>query len=162
MATFCTVCGAKIEEGSGFCTQCGAKVEAARESFTAQPVVQTTVAQGPNGAANTAAAPNPQPAFAQNNINQVPMPGSAYEPVSTGAFLGTLILLGIPLVGFIYSIVCAFGGCRKINMRNFCRGYLILQIIGVVLGVVICVLMYVLAMSGSGVDFKSFFEGIMS
>ena len=164
MATFCTVCGTKLEDGAGFCTQCGAKLESARPVAEAAPVTNAGAAENsapkaaPVSAPAPAPAPQPRPAFAQNNLNQIPMPGSAYEPVSTGAFFGTLILLGIPLVGFIYSIVCAFGGCRKVNMRNFCRGWLILQIAGTLLAVILVVLLYVFVIASSGMSPDYFFE----
>ena len=160
MATFCTVCGAKLEDGAGFCTQCGAKLESARPVVEeAAPVTNAGAAE--NSAPKAAPAPAPQPAFAQNNLNQVPLPGSAYEPVSTGAFFGTFILLGIPLVGFIYSIVCAFGGCRKVNMRNFCRGWLILQLVGILLAVILVVLLYVFAIASNGINVDTFFDQVM-
>ncbi len=159
-ATFCTVCGAKIEEGSGFCTQCGAKIEQnTQDTYVAPEAQQFQPAQQPQPVPQPQPQPQP-PQFAQSNINQPPVTGSMYEPVSTGAFFGTILLLSIPLVGFIYCIVCAFGGCRKVNMRNFCRAQLIWILVGLVLSIIGCVLVYLLAMSAGG-SINEFFDGIM-
>jgi len=66
-----------------------------------------------------------------------PEPNSPYAPITTGGFIGTLLLLSIPLVGLILALVWAFGGCKKINKRNLSRAYLILMVIGIVIGLII-------------------------
>ncbi len=58
--------------------------------------------------------------------------------MSTGAFLGTILLMGIPLAGFILTIVWACGGTQNLNRRNFARANLILAAIGLVIyGVIV-------------------------
>jgi len=58
--------------------------------------------------------------------------------MSTGAFLGTILLMGIPLVGFILTIVWACGGTQNLNRRNLARACLILTAIGLVIyGIVV-------------------------
>ena len=52
---------------------------------------------------------------------------------SVGGWMLTLFLAGIPLVGFIYLLVLAFGSSGSPSKRNFARALFIWQIIGVVL-----------------------------
>lgn len=57
---------------------------------------------------------------------------SPYEPISAWGFIGILTLFAIPVIGWIFAIIWACGGCRKLNKRNLSRGYLIiLALIGV-------------------------------
>ena len=59
---------------------------------------------------------------------------------SVGAWMLTLFVAGIPLVGFIYMLVLAFGSGGSPAKRNFARAMFIWQIIGVV----VTVLMFLL------------------
>ena len=59
---------------------------------------------------------------------------------SVGAWMLTLFVAGIPLVGFIYMLVLAFGSGGSPAKRNFARALFIWQIIGVV----VTVLMFLL------------------
>jgi len=61
-------------------------------------------------------------------------------PLGVGGFLITLIVLAIPIVGFILCIVWAINA-KNVNRRNLSRAYLILFIIGIV----ISILMYIFA-----------------
>ena len=51
---------------------------------------------------------------------------------SVGAWMLTLFVAGIPLVGFIYLLVLALGSGGSPAKRNFARALFIWQIIGVV------------------------------
>ncbi len=51
---------------------------------------------------------------------------SPYEPISAWGFIGILALFAIPVIGWIFAIIWACGGCRKLNKRNLSRGYLII------------------------------------
>jgi uncharacterized membrane protein YqjE len=50
------------------------------------------------------------------------------RPLSTGEYFLTMLLLGLPLVGFILMLVWAFGG-GNVNRRNLCRAVLIFTVI---------------------------------
>ena len=63
--------------------------------------------------------------------------GTKYEPITTGGFIGIMLLLCIPVIGLILLIVWACGGCRKLSKRSFARATLILGVIMAVLGLVI-------------------------
>lgn len=58
------------------------------------------------------------------------------QTVSLGDWIGTLILTGIPLVGFIMLLVWAFGDNTKASKKNFARASLILMLVGVVLSII--------------------------
>jgi uncharacterized membrane protein YvbJ len=60
--------------------------------------------------------------------------------MSTGAYIGSILLMSLPLVGFILMIVWSFGGTYNLNRRNLARAALILTAIGVVVGILIAVL----------------------
>ena len=53
--------------------------------------------------------------------------GSPYEVLSSWGFVGSMLLMAIPFVGFIITIVWASGGATNLNRRNLARGYLILM-----------------------------------
>lgn len=102
---FCTNCGQQVADGVKFCTACGSPMNAAQEtSDMAQPSYA------------------PQPVVYQE------------EPISTGGYIGILLLLAVPVVNLICLLVWACGGCKKVNKRNLSRAMLVLILLGIVLG----------------------------
>jgi NADH:ubiquinone oxidoreductase subunit 3 (subunit A) len=63
-----------------------------------------------------------------------PAKGSHYAPIGSLEFFGIFLLLLIPVVNIILLLVWAFGGCKKINKRNFARAYLVMLALFVGLG----------------------------
>ena len=59
---------------------------------------------------------------------------------SVGAWMLTLFVAGIPVVGFIYLLILALGSGGSPAKRNFARAMFIWQIIGVVATVLILLL----------------------
>ena len=59
---------------------------------------------------------------------------------SVGSWMITLLLVGIPVVGFIYLLVLALGSGSSPAKRNYARAMFIWQIIGVVATVLILLL----------------------
>lgn len=102
---FCTNCGQQVADGVKFCTACGSPMNAPQET---SDVAQPSYA--------------PQPTVYQE------------EPISTGGYIGILLLMAVPLVNLICLLVWACGGCRKVNKRNLSRAILVLMLIGIVLG----------------------------
>ena len=93
-------------------------------------------------ATRQAYAPPSQPAYAQPQPGYVapagdpnaPLPpGSKYEPITTGGYIGIFLLMLLPLINLILLIIWACGGCQKVNKANFARAMLIMMIIGSVL-----------------------------
>jgi amino acid transporter len=65
-----------------------------------------------------------------------PPKGGPYSVMGVGAYIGTMILFCIPLLGWIICIIMAFAA-KNLNRRNFARAMLVFLIIGLVLSVVL-------------------------
>lgn len=164
MAQYCMECGATLTDHTGYCAACGAPTRAAGAGADYAQASANPIESGgyqmpkeyldpnePQGGYNqqgaygnyappTYAVP-PPPGGARHAEEQEPSPNSPYAPVGIGAFLGAQLLLCIPVVNLIVMIVWACGGCRKINLRNYARAWLILAAIGFVLSILFAVLL---------------------
>lgn len=124
---FCTNCGTQVSDGVKFCTSCGTPIAAApvaeQQPVTAAPPLQTVQ----------------HPPSRQTPVYAVPPASTVYqeEPISTGGYIGILLLLLIPLVNLICVIIWACGGSRKRNKTNLARALLVWMLIGTVLAVLI-------------------------
>ena len=67
---------------------------------------------------------------------------------SVGAWMLTLFLVGIPVVGFIYLLILALSSGRSPAKRNFARAMFIWQIIGIVATVLLFILFGGAVMAG--------------
>ena len=114
---FCTKCGKENPENTKFCGSCGTEI--GNTNPTPQPVGQ--------------AVNQPQPSNPiQNNTNNQPSNeeikpknDSKYAVVSVGEFFGSMLLMAIPVIGWIFAIVWACGGTKKVNKANLARATLI-------------------------------------
>lgn len=88
--------------------------------------------------------PQPQPVYAAPSVQppvyatpadpNAPLPpGSKYEPITIGGYIGIILLMMLPLINFILLLVWACGGCRKVNKTNFARAMLVVMLAGMVL-----------------------------
>ena len=57
--------------------------------------------------------------------------------VSIGDWFVTLLILSIPVVGFIMLFVWGFGGSTKPSKANYCKLMLILGLISVIVAVIL-------------------------
>lgn len=59
----------------------------------------------------------------------------AYDVLSTAQYLGTVLLMCVPVIGWLATLIWALGGTKNFNRRNLARGVLLafLIIAGVVL-----------------------------
>ena len=137
MAKFCTNCGKEIPEEAVFCTECGtpAPVGAAAPQSAAQaPQPEPVYQPAPEPAPPVHRAQPYAPCYAPPaGEEDAPPRGGKYEPLSTGGFIGSMILMAIPVVGWAVAIIWACGGCRQVNKRNLARATLVLLVIGLVL-----------------------------
>lgn len=79
-----------------------------------------------------------------NNNYQNPQNGGMdTTPLSLGEWLLTLLAGIIPCAGIILYFIWAFGKSGNLHRRNFCRAYLILEGIGLVLGIIFLIFMMV-------------------
>ena len=104
----CKECGTSVPDEIKFCTGCGKPMTAAAAAAAAAPL---TAADGP------------------------PPKGSPYTAISTGGYVFRMILFSIPLVGWIFCVITAFGA-KNINKRNFARAMLVFMLIGIVLSAI--------------------------
>ncbi len=117
MARFCTECGKEIADGVAFCTECGTKFEANEPKLVSAP---PPVTQSPVAQVNTQPSYSPPVADNQNKV------------ISTGLYIGLMILFAVPIIGFIACIIMAFTAKNK-NIKNYARATLIWMIIAFVL-----------------------------
>ena len=144
MARFCTSCGATLDDDKKFCTECGTSVNEA-PAGAAPPPPPPQAAPQPQAApvyaqTDTATMPPPQSAYqpaAAYGGDMAPAKGSKYEPITTGGYIGIMLLMCIPVVGQILMIIWALGGCRKINKRNLARASLIMMVVALVISFIL-------------------------
>ena len=140
MSRFCTNCGATLEDDKKFCTECGTPVNAAEDAQEAAPS-PPPVPQAAYQPQAQASVPEQlrAPAMQQTiyGSDAPPPPGSKYELITTGGFIGIMLLMCIPVVGQILMIVWACGGCRKVNKRSLARASLIMMVVMLVISFLI-------------------------
>lgn len=128
-----------IEEGELMnCPKCGVVVTTEEARFC--PECGYTLAQSAGQAEEAAtiqvAAPAPTPApSVQQAQTPTPAVNNRDSVYGIGGFLGTLLLLLIPIANIILLIVWAVSGTVNRNKKNFAIAYLIIMAIGIVLAV---------------------------
>ncbi len=55
------------------------------------------------------------------------------KPMSVGDWVITLLLTGIPIVGFILLLVWAFSSDTNPSKQNWAKAYLIFMVVGIVI-----------------------------
>lgn len=140
MARFCINCGKEIPDAVAFCTECGAAAPAATPQEAPKQQEAPVSAPPPVAAPATTAVvepPKAQPYTAPMPTgSDIPAKGSKYEPITTGGYIGSMLLMSVPVLGWIITIIWACGGCRKINKRNLARAMLIFLVVALILGVI--------------------------
>lgn len=113
---FCTNCGTNVPDGIKFCTSCGTPMSVQAQPQAPPPPQQTYVQPqpAPQPLPQQAYAPPSQPAYAQPQPGYVapagdpnaPLPpGSKYEPITTGGYIGIFLLMLLPLINLILLII---------------------------------------------------------
>jgi hypothetical protein len=86
--------------------------------------------------------------------------GSNEPVVSSWAFVGSILLLGIPVVGLIVAIIWAAGAVSNRNLRNLARANLLLLLIWTVL--LLSALLSILVKFGSLLYFANYLVGLFA
>ncbi len=110
---FCTKCGKENPDGTKFCGSCGAEI--------GNPTPQTA-GQAVNQPQQSNPIQNNQPV---NNEEPKPKSDSKYAVMSVGEFFGSMLIMAIPVIGWIFAIIWACGGTKKVNKANLARATLI-------------------------------------
>lgn len=157
----CPICGIQVADADTFCSACGNQLE---------PTVQNAPDAAPleKAASNETDAaklemPEPPHTLYKEPVTQPAAPQqpeasqAAYvpayaplhnnDPVSMGEWILNLIVLNVPIVGFIMTFVWGFGTSAKPSLRNFARAMLIFKVILFVLVVLLFILLSVLWLS---------------
>ena len=146
LSMFCEQCGKDIPENSKFCAGCGAKTE------PAEPIVQAVESEAQQAPtpepieppkAQPAPPPPPQPApvVNTNKNTQYNNRDNLIKPLSIGAYIGTFIILAIPIVNLIMLLVWSFSDSVNINKKHLAIAILILILISIVLSIGLAILM---------------------
>lgn len=69
---------------------------------------------------------------------------------SVGSWVLAIFLVGIPIVGFIYLLVLAFGGGASESRRNWARAQFVWMLIGLIIGILFVALGGLTFLSQSG------------
>ena len=131
---YCKICGSTMDELDTVCSNCGTPVSSAA----------TTQA---DTAAKTARA------SAYSVLSREPVVGS-------WAFVGSILLLGVPVVGLIVAIIWAAGAVSNRNLRNLARANLLLLLIWTVL--LLSALLSILMKFGSLLYFANYLVGLFA
>lgn len=70
------------------------------------------------------------------------------EVMSVKDWLITLLVMAIPIIGFIMTLVWAFGGSVNENKSNMLKAYLLFSVIAALLGIVMIFMVFILGMIG--------------
>ena len=159
-AVFCTNCGRKTEVTSSpeaapasepvhpSAPASQAAVSAPQEAPCAQRAANpggtgpAPNADAPSPARGSAPVPPPPPPHPEAypapvfRADPPPPEGSRYNPISAWGYVGIFLLFAVPVVGLVFTIVWACGGCRKVNKRNLARGVLLIYLFAVIILVI--------------------------
>ncbi|HPK14728.1 MAG TPA: zinc ribbon domain-containing protein [Clostridia bacterium] len=127
----CPYCGTANSNGTRFCVGCGANIEGAPHEAPKPPVQTYQASYAP-----------PPPAY-----QSVPAINPLTQPMRTGEFFWMMFVFAIPLVGFICSLVWAFGGNVNLNRKNLSRAVLIWMLVSIILTIVVSIILALLGAS---------------
>ena len=130
MAT-CASCGSILSDEREQCPQCGAPVASgAQDNRYAYENAEPAGGGGSRhdyfNARDYSAPPTSADLRGPAYIYSTPRDRMV---MTTGSFLGTLLLMSLPGIGLILQIIWAAGGAKNQNKRNLARAYLILNVI---------------------------------
>ncbi len=100
-----------------------------------------------------------QDAYSQNTYYQQPysqQQPAKDETVSVLDWIGTYLIMIIPCVGLIMYIVWAFSSTTKKSKSNFCKAYLIMALVGLVIYFIFFIIFFMVA----GVNYADMASGM--
>ena len=147
----CPGCQAPVTKESRFCETCGSRLEA-QAPASPQPAMQHA-APSPNpeytpGVSKPVNVTPVSPAPAPYTAHPIPAAASRDNPVSFGAWIGTLIILMIPFVNLIMLLVWALGPNVNRSLQNYCRAILLLGFIVMIISALLFLIILLMENSG--------------
>lgn len=133
---YCNNCGANIDDNSRFCLHCGQQISGTNSDSNMNNNDSNMNENQYQGYANDNQQYSNQPNGNMNNKPQY-INTLSYDPISMWGYFGYELLFAIPVVGLILMIIFSFTS-NNVNVRNFSRAYLIVNILGWVLAFFIC------------------------
>lgn len=125
---FCPKCGSNVPDSTKFCPTCGA-------------LLADEAQQAP------ATEPQPQPQYQpQQPVYQAAPADNNPAALKVSQFFWLDFLTGIPLVGFILTLVWGFGGDVNENKRNYCSA----KLVWLLIGIAVTVIFTIIAVAGGG------------
>ncbi len=122
---FCESCGKPVYPLDTVCSNCGTPVK-----HPVQPVSR------------------PDPVYDSVRSGDIEPPQtSPYAVLGSWSFVGSILLMGLPIAGFIIAIVWASGTTYNLNRRNLARAYLL--IIGIFVALYLFIVIIAIALGGS-------------
>ena len=157
---FCENCNAHLEEDALFCPECGTKVvnkvqEVHSQAGEAQAPVQPQVVPVQPQVVSVQPQPIPVPVQPQA-VPVTPQPmvqpqatsmmgnqmvDERNKPMSVGQYILTFIIMGLPIIGFVMTLVWAFSSTVNRNKKNFAIAVIVMAIIATALAVVSTILL---------------------
>lgn len=137
----CQYCGQQLKDGENFCPSCGQTQHPVAPPSPYDPQ-NVNRPQAPGRPAQPygyqqAGQPWQGGTFAPPPGNYSRLPGSqGAEVMTTGQFMISILLSGIPLLGFILLLVWAFSKNTNPNKRNWARAQLLFVLIAFILVIV--------------------------
>lgn len=122
----CVNCGKNLPDNAKFCGSCGSKISAPPQNAQMHQAPHQQMHQQYQAQAS------PQPPYQAYN-SPMPPHESGGSVMSVGRYLLTLIIAGIPIIGFVVLLVWSFGSGTDQNKKNLSRALLCLIIITAIL-----------------------------
>ncbi|PKM52442.1 MAG: hypothetical protein CVV02_01430 [Firmicutes bacterium HGW-Firmicutes-7] len=152
---FCEQCGKQMQDESLFCSNCGnknsSKVEETKPARDPIPVFVPDPVEAPAYVIEPVAIPEEKPELKQNvkkeivqkdkpapqqKVEKEILPEDLTKPMSVMGYIGTFLLLSIPILNIILLFVWAFGKNVNKNKKNLAIAGLLLTVIYIVLGII--------------------------
>lgn len=160
----CLDCGFEFDDDKSFCPSCGKYMPKIENPYENKFGRNTSDNCPPNSESDEELfekSPDMEFEDEQSSDSELPPLSAAIPPAkpdvakpiehtpSVWSFVLSLFLLSVPMVGFIYAIVLAFGGTKYPAKRNFARGLFLYYFLAlVVISALVLVLMFALGQSG--------------
>ena len=164
MSKTCQNCGNIFEDDTSICPRCGTQyiaIQAAQPEHSENSQYQSQPQQPYGQPYGQQQYQQPQYMPPQQPTYQTP----AEQPMGVGSWLATILLTSLfGIISLVLLFIWAFGNDVPTAKKNYCRAMLILEAIGVVLGIIFVVI-FIAVLSSSGVvdnisDFINQIEGL--